>query len=58
MSGAGVYELPEGTRAGKIFAWLSLEIPRPEVRKAQAYRADFLSRFDEKKLREAIHEEF
>jgi phage-related protein len=33
------------------------EVPRLEIRKAQTCRADFLSRFDEKNLREAIDDE-
>jgi len=33
------------------------EVPKAEIRKAQRLRADFLSRFDERKLREKIDED-
>lgn len=32
------------------------EVPQPEIKKAQMCRADFLSRFTEKKLKEVINE--
>jgi phage-related protein len=32
------------------------EVPLSEIKKAQTYRADFLSRFNEKKLKEVINE--
>ena len=32
------------------------EVPQAEIKKAKAYRDDFLSRFNEKKLKEAINE--
>lgn len=31
-------------------------VPQSEIKKAQNYRTDFLSRFDEKKIKEVIHE--
>lgn len=31
-------------------------VPQAEIKKAKAYRDDFLSRFNEKKLKEAINE--
>jgi len=32
------------------------EVPQSEIKKAQTYRTDFLSRFTEKKLKEVINE--
>jgi hypothetical protein len=31
-------------------------VPQSEIKRAQKCRDDFLSRFDEKKIREVIHE--
>lgn len=38
------------------FVKLTKEVPKAEIRKAQRLRTDFLSRFDEQKLREKANE--
>lgn len=38
------------------FSKYTSEVPQAEIKKAKAYRDDFLSRFNEKKLKEAINE--
>ncbi|HBR21854.1 MAG TPA: hypothetical protein DD713_04705 [Nitrospiraceae bacterium] len=38
------------------FSKQTSEVPQAEIKKAKAYRDDFLSRFNEQKLKEAINE--
>jgi hypothetical protein len=39
-----------------IFAKRTDVVPASEIKRAQKYRDDFLSRFDEKKIKEVFHE--
>jgi hypothetical protein len=41
-----------------VFTKRTDEVPPSEIKRAQKCREDFLSRFDEKKIREAFHEKF
>jgi phage-related protein len=39
-----------------VFTKRTEVVPAPEIKKSQKCRDDFLSRFDEKKIREVFHE--